>query len=1715
MKKTKLTLFHSVIALLLCFSMLIGTTFAWFTDSVKTGINTIAVGNLDVELYHSNAAVKDEQVDPNTKLFMDLQGDPILWEPGVVSYENLRITNEGDLALAYQLAINTENENFVVDPASGALYGLSQILKVGVVEGGITATDRAGVVASVKEANWTTLANFLRNGSLLPEGKGEFEKTWGVVIYWEPGENDNLWNLNNGKYLNEGEVLSIDLGIRLIATQDQYESDGFGSDYDSTAKEEFFPEFVGGSVTVDVATNAQHQTTAEAEMTIGNVTAVVSAGVQLTEGTTEITLSVSEMNTTGSNVQLGENEEMRSLDVHIEGVADSNTVPITVTLTEVAPTGLNMGNYKLYHVEKDGTKEMTLVDSTADFTAHNQFKYDPATGDIILHMATFSEVTLVADTVNAWEGNIAESFASGDGSEANPYIIANADQLAYLNKTVSEGEDVSKNKVYKLIADINFDGSKNENIWYPIGYWNEGKGTNKAAEGTWYTYGDAFQGVFDGTGHTISGIYQNTWAMDGNYGNGYWNEAMGLFGYVYGGTIKNLTIDNFYSEGEFAPTGVVAAYAANATFENIAITNSHPATYNTSVAAVVGRDGKNGLNNNTDGYNLIFRNITIDDTNTVSALWGSWDVGAAGLLGYLGSDSKVLFENCNVAATIDVYNDVCGNYQYYWYRYCGAFIGTVDKRLDNGQGSLDLSNVTAKNCTVNFGDRHEYYYCEFEKNTVASYTDDFQFSRVDHSELNMDVNPVTCKHTHTANEDKQAVYIPFRQLFGGYGWGVDGVDEYENIDITTIANVKKFEKNDALTGDFLYRVGNKNAFPIGKLFQEVSENIAVDSGVYVSVTPMLEGVSMEGTFVRKANWEDSTLHITGGTGLAKLTIQDYNNCEPFELIVEVVDAYNDDTSKATESDVVLLSNISSSGFTVSNGHTFYGNGFEVTCAGKGTYLNHGGMTRGYVNVESGGVLDNTQVVCDIYPQALVYTSEVKVASNLDTEASTADKSRYMYQLSAIALSGDGSTISNCYAYGGRNNIYVGGGNVRVENTVTECGTLANIQIKSTEAYTVTLVDVKTIQYQTKSPYDATKTMLGFGVLVGDNESASNPKLSIQNSLTQYNWVTNADTNVSNEYAKQAIASALTVDAYKHTHDSQTTVNTGIIYLNNKTATINDKRTDHGYVLSSVAMEMKDPNTGLSASVTAQVYSLGKDKGNYETNEDDYNATVQGDVLPTIDFNLGTQAVEGEDRYLKGDINGVEARFEEGQEAFNLDITKLLTASKHGFDLSVTATCLDSNGNALTATNGVVTLDKTGTYTLKFTVEDDIFFTPAGELLDKSVSRVYTVPIALTVAEPAIADATITITKNAPTGSYCDASLDGSKNLKINLVEVISVTDAGEAFSLTQNIASTSVAYSNKDAFNGTTTVTVNYTTGQVLTIVLAKPSSNSPGTKTVSYSNDGTLKTDGQFAKNSCTAATWMVNSYAFKGINGKTVTCGSVTFTISADTSGGGCVTQDTLVTLADGTQKRVDELSFDDKILAWDFFTGSYVEKDISLLVNHGEALYKVANLQFSDGTVLRLIAEHGVFDYDLNKFVYITVDNMQEYVGHRFVKYAADGSYSIVKLTRAYETEEYTSAWSVSSAVTSNAFASGLLTVAPPEDFYNWIEMDGKLHYDVAQFQQDVEAYGLYTYDDFKDYVTYEQFVDWNGAYLKIAVEKSYFTFDYILELIELYKGWMPNN
>lgn len=216
-KQTKKTIILSLSAIALSILMLIGTTFAWFTDTATSGKNKIIAGNLDVELYHSNATVQKSLVDNDTQLF-----DVALWEPGVVAYENFEITNIGELSLSYNFTMAIGDFNTVKDTEKS----LKDVLKVALIEDG----EFTGTREDLKTITFDkSLADFEKMGTL--NIKDDTDK-FAIIIYWEPSDNDNDYNLNNGKTSSDSSALYIDLGINLVASQSPYETDSFGSDYD-------------------------------------------------------------------------------------------------------------------------------------------------------------------------------------------------------------------------------------------------------------------------------------------------------------------------------------------------------------------------------------------------------------------------------------------------------------------------------------------------------------------------------------------------------------------------------------------------------------------------------------------------------------------------------------------------------------------------------------------------------------------------------------------------------------------------------------------------------------------------------------------------------------------------------------------------------------------------------------------------------------------------------------------------------------------------------------------------------------------------------------------------------------------------------------------------------------------------------------------------------------------------------------------------------------------------------------------------------------------------------------------------------------------------------------------------------------------------------------------------------------------------------------------
>ena len=227
-------------------------------------------------------------------------------------------------------------------------------------------------------------------------------------------------------------------------------------------------------------------------------------------------------------------------------------------------------------------------------------------------------------------------------------------------------------------------------------------------------------------------------------------------------------------------------------------------------------------------------------------------------------------------------------------------------------------------------------------------------------------------------------------------------------------------------------------------------------------------------------------------------------------------------------------------------------------------------------------------------------------------------------------------------------------------------------------------------------------------------------------------------------------------------------------------------------------------------------------------------------------------------------------------------------------------------------------------------------------------------------------------------------------------------------------------------------------------------------------------------------------------------------------DLSASGCVSADTLILLADGTTKRIDEITYDDIVMVWSFETGTYDAAPISIIFYHGHKEHDILNLKFSDGTVLKVINDHGLYSANENNYVYISINNVENYIGHQFVKY--DGNvYTTVTLLEYYATVEYTGSYCLQTAGTNNYIADGMFSLTKPdvEGWFDYFVIGGNMKYDEAQMQADIAEYGLYTYEDFiHTGITYEQFLAFNGPYLKVLVGRGILTFERIEELIGQY-------
>lgn len=334
-KSTKRTLLASVLSLVLCITMLIGTTFAWFTDTATSNNNKIVAGNLDVQLlmYDENAnatAENGKYVDisansapifgaANSQIAQNDSKDT-LWEPGKTQVVYLAIKNNGNLALKYQVVLDVTN------PENGKnLYEAMQyVITPNAKDGVVTPWDATN--ARVPELGKQVVSN------------GEKELKKGETHYFA------LSVHMKEEAGNEYQDGAIDFDLNVLATQLNAESDSFGTDYDKDATVGTYVEVNAGEDLLAVMMAAEEGLPLNIKL-LGDVEWPTKAG----SGVEDVTKA-------SSIVINGNGHTLTATGAGVKEVGD-NDAPMTLKNVKVRDksASYNEGSWELGYLEMGGT----------------------------------------------------------------------------------------------------------------------------------------------------------------------------------------------------------------------------------------------------------------------------------------------------------------------------------------------------------------------------------------------------------------------------------------------------------------------------------------------------------------------------------------------------------------------------------------------------------------------------------------------------------------------------------------------------------------------------------------------------------------------------------------------------------------------------------------------------------------------------------------------------------------------------------------------------------------------------------------------------------------------------------------------------------------------------------------------------------------------------------------------------------------------------------------------------------------------------------------------------------------------------------------------------------------------------------------------------------------------------------------------------------------
>ena len=357
MKSKKSALLLSFTSLLLCFAMLAGSTFAWFTDTATTGVNKIQAGNLKVDLQMQKpdgswVSAKGETLE--FKKAADAPADEkVLWEPGC-RYElpALRVVNNGNLALKYKIQIT-------------GIQGdakLNKVIDWTINDAPINLTEEH-LLAGQKGDSFTI--------------KGHMQETAG----------------------NDYQKLSIDgIGITVYATQYNHENDSYGPDYDQYADmtPDNLDKLLLVNLTSPVAKDAEGNitdttisNTVDEEINYENPNFTFAAEIPaaaIDPDASELKVTVTPKTAAPAGISVSSDQGVMPYEIKIEGIKADNDDVIPV----VFYIGKNLKNVKVYH----NTTELIPNYGGEDWES---FGYNPNTGFLAVSPKSFSPFTVIYD----------------------------------------------------------------------------------------------------------------------------------------------------------------------------------------------------------------------------------------------------------------------------------------------------------------------------------------------------------------------------------------------------------------------------------------------------------------------------------------------------------------------------------------------------------------------------------------------------------------------------------------------------------------------------------------------------------------------------------------------------------------------------------------------------------------------------------------------------------------------------------------------------------------------------------------------------------------------------------------------------------------------------------------------------------------------------------------------------------------------------------------------------------------------------------------------------------------------------------------------------------------------------------------------------------------------------------------------------------------------